>query len=323
MIKYDWRKTDAHFGSAVLLGFSALLLLFTCLSAPVVETVYLYRISLKLNTVSTRYVDVGLWGYCVEKVKGIPFNDPNVVEGCSASRVGFSLDNNAATALASPQVQGLHSRSHTASLILYPIVAALAFFACALHTSIHLSKRTRSMQISISSRGFQKIFIFDSVITFLVLVAFVLQISVVAIAKFATKELTNVKPAVVFHWGNTVWLSAVSIIMLMLDLCTIYSARKKVLEQEQEEEVERVTAIAMKKQAKKDKRKKKSKAKKNTDNEPEIQDDNKPPSIPDGDATPAVPSVADTQQALARRPTEPPPYNLDGYTNPGRTGTST
>lgn len=120
MIKYDWRKTDAHFGSAVLLGFSALLLLFTCLSAPVVETVYLYRISLKLNTVSTRYVDVGLWGYCVEKVKGcvlsyviawvltypwalvllsIPFNDPNVVEGCSASRVGFSLDNNAATAL--------------------------------------------------------------------------------------------------------------------------------------------------------------------------------------------------------------------------------
>ncbi|PPQ63123.1 hypothetical protein CVT24_005834 [Panaeolus cyanescens] len=317
MIKYDWRKTDAHFGSAVLLGFSALLLLFTCLSSPVVETIYLYRISLK-TTLNTRYVDVGLWGYCVERVKGLPVNDPNVVEGCSAARVGFSLDNVVATALASPQIAGLHKKSHTASLILYPIVSALLFFGCALQTCIHLSKRTRSMQISISSDGYKKIFIFNSITTFLVLIAFVLQISVVATAKFAIKDVTSVKPSVVFHWGNTVWLSVFPIIMLILDLGTIYTARKNVLRHEREEAAERMTAIAMKKQAKKE-RKKKPKAKKEAS---DVEQDNEQDNAPTGNDVGGSPAPPASQPVLGRRPTEPPPYDLDGYANTGRPGLS-
>ena len=61
-------KEDTSYVSSILLAIASLLLFFTCISTPVVDSTRMYRLSTHIEG-AIRYVDVGLWGTCVEPLK--------------------------------------------------------------------------------------------------------------------------------------------------------------------------------------------------------------------------------------------------------------
>lgn len=102
MVKYNLSKADSHLGAAIALGIATLLLLFTCISSPVVESMRIYRLRYRFET-AVRWVDVGLWGYCVEDLQayashsiiadidGVTFLQNDVRCSASGSRGGCRL----------------------------------------------------------------------------------------------------------------------------------------------------------------------------------------------------------------------------------------
>jgi hypothetical protein len=52
----------------ILLAIGTLLMLVTSISAPILSSVKMFRLTSDVKGIS-RYVDVGLWGYCVVPVR--------------------------------------------------------------------------------------------------------------------------------------------------------------------------------------------------------------------------------------------------------------
>ena len=59
---------NAHLGAAILLGIATFLLFLTCITAPVVDQLYLYEVEYRMAT-AARPVRVGIWGYCILDLK--------------------------------------------------------------------------------------------------------------------------------------------------------------------------------------------------------------------------------------------------------------
>ncbi|CAA7269233.1 unnamed protein product [Cyclocybe aegerita] len=308
MIRVNTAKADSNLAAAVLLGAATLMLLFTCISSPVVASMRTYRLSY-WQTGAVRYVDVGLWGYCVEPIRLLGYSsftfDANVVEGCSKTRVRFSLDSIVAAALDAPGLDGLYSRAHTGLLVLYPIVTALSAFSCVLQSTIHLSNRTRSMQIGVSARGVTWIFCYNAFTTLLVLVAFLVQISVIATAKVRVNNIRRTDSSLSFYWGNTIWLTVVAIVCHLIDLGVLYSMRKALLQQERDHAAEQAI-----KKAQKQKKIKSPKAspKRLNEEEQESRREEENPSRP---------------HPISHVLSPPPAYELDGYVESRTTNNAT
>ncbi|KDR80773.1 hypothetical protein GALMADRAFT_153207 [Galerina marginata CBS 339.88] len=240
MIKIDSSKADSSMASALLVGVASLVLLFTCLSSPVVDTLYVYRMSTILDG-AIRYVEVGLWGYCVDPLRVIGYNplvfDPNVVEGCIRSKVGFSLDANVAAALHSPLLDGQLSKAHTGLFILYPIATALSILFCAFQTLFHLFKNhTRSMQVRSTSGNVAWLIGYAGITSFLVTFALVLQVSILIYAKSQLHRISTPARNLTFHAGNTIWLSVVGFICHAINLSILITLRKSLKKAERDEE---------------------------------------------------------------------------------------
>lgn len=246
-------KEDTSFVSAFLLGVASLLLLFTCISTPVVDSMRMYRLSTHIEG-AIRYVDVGLWGTCVEPLEITGYNkfvfDPNVHEVCTKSAVGFQLDENVANALHAPKLEGLHKKPHTALLILYPITTALSIFGCIFQVTVHLATRrgNRSLLQGMTSNGVAWMFWYNSFTTLLILFVFIVQISVVAYAKINVAAIRSVTfRDLSFHWGNTIWLSVIAIILHLLELAVLFSVRKKLQKEENNAEIAKAAEASAKK----------------------------------------------------------------------------
>ncbi|EDR13961.1 uncharacterized protein LACBIDRAFT_321664 [Laccaria bicolor S238N-H82] len=76
----------------ILLAIGTLLMVITSISAPILSSVKMFRLTSNVNGIR-RYVDVGLWGYCV--VPATPGG------GCSKPIVGFVLNSAVANVLIS------------------------------------------------------------------------------------------------------------------------------------------------------------------------------------------------------------------------------
>lgn len=61
-------QTYPNLAVVILLAIGTLLMLVTSISAPILSSVKMFRLTSDVNGIS-RYVDVGLWGYCVVPVK--------------------------------------------------------------------------------------------------------------------------------------------------------------------------------------------------------------------------------------------------------------
>jgi len=239
--------------SAFLLGIASLMLLLTCISTPVVDSIRMYRLSTQLEG-AIRYVDVGLWGTCIEPLKMTGYNnfvfDPNVDEGCTKSAVGFQLDENVANALHVPRLNGMHKKPHTALFILYPIITALCIFGCIFQLVVHLATRrgNRSLLQGMTSGGVTCMFWYSAFTTFLIFFATIVQISVVAYAKIHVAAIRLTDHNLSFSWGNTIWLSIVAIILHLLELAVLFDVRKKLRKSEHDAEIVKAAEKSSKKQ---------------------------------------------------------------------------
>ncbi|EAU90424.2 hypothetical protein CC1G_00808 [Coprinopsis cinerea okayama7 len=114
---------DPNLATAVLLGIATLLLLLISLSVPVVQSGQLFRLLAVLDG-TKRYVHFGLWGYCIPSfIK----TQPNVIEGCSKSMFGITIDSNVLNALqTNPALRSQDSYPHLHTLFIAAFVAIVA-----------------------------------------------------------------------------------------------------------------------------------------------------------------------------------------------------
>ncbi|KAK0613465.1 SUR7/PalI family-domain-containing protein [Immersiella caudata] len=111
-----------HIGTFLLLA-ATVLLIVTCISAPVVHDIGLLKVDLDDSRVNHRTVAFGTFGYCI--------NDPNQPDDCSPSRVGYS------PAAVMNIVDGTEfsdysedtTRALTRAMVLHPIACGLNFIA--------------------------------------------------------------------------------------------------------------------------------------------------------------------------------------------------
>jgi len=110
-----------HIGTFLLLA-ATVLLIVTCISAPVVHDIGILKVDLG-DFVNHRTVSFGTFGYCV--------NDPNQSDDCSPSQVGYSpasvmsaIDGTDFSDYASDT-----TRTLTKVMILHPIACGLNFIA--------------------------------------------------------------------------------------------------------------------------------------------------------------------------------------------------
>jgi len=112
-----------HIGTFLLLA-ATILLIVTCISAPVVHDIGILKVDLGgRNVVNQRKVSFGTFGYCI--------NDPNRSDDCSPSQIGYSpatvmgiADGTGFSNYADDTTRGL-----TKAMILHPIACGLNFIA--------------------------------------------------------------------------------------------------------------------------------------------------------------------------------------------------
>ncbi|KAK4449121.1 SUR7/PalI family-domain-containing protein [Podospora aff. communis PSN243] len=111
-----------HIGTFLLLA-ATVLLIVTCISAPVVHNIGLLKVDLDDQSFNHRTVAFGTFGYCI--------NDPNAPDDCSPSRVGYSpatvmniIDGTDFSDYAEDTTRAL-----TKAMILHPIACGLNFIA--------------------------------------------------------------------------------------------------------------------------------------------------------------------------------------------------
>jgi len=111
-----------HIGTFLLLA-ATILLIVTCISAPVVHDIALLKVDLDGSAANHRTVAFGTFGYCI--------NDPNQADACTPSQVGYSpafvmsnIDGTDFSDYADDTTTGL-----TKAMILHPIACGLNFIA--------------------------------------------------------------------------------------------------------------------------------------------------------------------------------------------------
>lgn len=202
----------------ILLAIGTLLMVITSISAPILSSVKMFRLTSNVNGIR-RYVDVGLWGYCVVPVRSSILIEATPGGGCSKPIVGFVLNSAVANVLQTPPLDSVLSKSHTSSLVIFPIATVITFLSCILQAKICFSRKANINTVTL-------VFVSSSISTLLCLISLMLQISVVAVANarvYAISDSSN--ESLQFSWGGTIWLTAIAIVVDLINLVFLYSMR--------------------------------------------------------------------------------------------------
>ncbi|KAF9005559.1 actin cortical patch SUR7/pH-response regulator pali [Cyathus striatus] len=204
------------FFTPLLLFTAFLLLLLLSLSAPIIHSIYLFRLaaavsSSLLNAGASAQVSFGVWGYCVSAIQiSIAGIDRNRPAQCSSTHLGYTFDQTVAEVLNTNDIHNLVSKSTTAALVIHPIVAAFSFLA------LLLSLCTLGRQ---SSRLFSSLtLIICSVATVLTTIVFLIDVIFVAIVRGRVRNASN--GTLSLNWGNAVWMALGATIALWTALFT-------------------------------------------------------------------------------------------------------
>ncbi|KAG2011908.1 hypothetical protein CC2G_011976 [Coprinopsis cinerea AmutBmut pab1-1] len=214
---------DPNLATAVLLGIATLLLLLISLSVPVVQSGQLFRLLAVLDG-TKRYVHFGLWGYCIPSfIK----TQPNVIEGCSKSMFGITIDSNVLNALqTNPALRSVLNKHLTSSFIMYPIATLLTLITCGLQSCLFISKyRSTFWPDARRSKTLTRIFTLSSIAAFVAIVATALQITVVGKAKLKVTSIRESYGNIYLEWGNLLWLTVVATVIHFINLVNLFTMR--------------------------------------------------------------------------------------------------
>ncbi|TFK39763.1 SUR7/PalI family-domain-containing protein [Crucibulum laeve] len=236
-----WKvQGDSAAGGMLLLGVATFLLLFCSISAPIIDTVRMFRLVVNINGYK-RYADFGIWGYCVPPIKtgkrtSLPNFDPSVIEGCSKSSLGYTVGSVVASSLRAPALETALSKVHTAALVLVPVATGLAFIAFVLSVSVFFTSRSKSIGAPAGVKTITGIFIFNSFATLVSIIAFVVQITVVATIKGRISKIRATNGNLTLNWDNMIWLMVIAIICQIMNMVVLFSTRNGLVAHEKHEQ---------------------------------------------------------------------------------------
>ncbi|KAF6765112.1 actin cortical patch SUR7/pH-response regulator pali [Ephemerocybe angulata] len=201
---------------APFLFFSAfVLLLLVTLSAPIIDPIYLFRLSTSVGTTGASGkggINFGVFGYCISDLSTTIVGIDKTSNGrCSKPRLGYTLDSNVSRVLGTSGITDVIGRVTTAVFILNPIATGLAFIA--FFFSLFMLRK--------GANGTARL---PSFLTFGVGVlaalaataAFVGNIVIVAIVRRRIRD--DAGGAVNMTWGNGVWMTLAAMVALWLAL---------------------------------------------------------------------------------------------------------
>ncbi|KAF8894553.1 actin cortical patch SUR7/pH-response regulator pali [Infundibulicybe gibba] len=190
----------------LLIFIAFLLLLLVSLSAPIIKTIYLFRLSLNLassglHSGTSATVSFGLWGYCISNaetvIAGIHRAGPSQ---CSPRHLGYSIDLTAANAVGFRQLETVISRTTTAAFVIHPIAAAFAFVT--LLISLFMLRRGSNGTSRLASIVTLS---FGLLTTLLTTIVFLIDVILVAVVRGRVRDITD--GTIDLNWGNAVWMA--------------------------------------------------------------------------------------------------------------------
>ncbi|KAF9532270.1 actin cortical patch SUR7/pH-response regulator pali [Crepidotus variabilis] len=209
-----------------------ILLLLVSLSAPIIKSIYLFKLSAIVSAGSSVFsakangqVDFGVWGYCVSAITvAVAGINRNTAAQCSPKHLGYTFDSTVAHALNADEIEHVISKTSTAALVLHPIAAALAFLT--LLSSLFILRR--------GSNGTSRLPSFCTlgvglVATILTTIIFLIDVILVAVVRKRVKNVSD--GALSLNWGNAVWLTLGATVALWLAMlgscCGIFSRGRR------------------------------------------------------------------------------------------------
>ncbi|KAF9481062.1 hypothetical protein BDN70DRAFT_912416 [Pholiota conissans] len=196
--------------------FSAfLLLLLVTLSVPIINPIYIFRLSANLHSDLygsgvSEWADFGVFGYCLSgraesRFIGI---DVGITELCSGTQVGYTIDDTVAEALDATELNHTISSATAGALILHPIITGL-IFGVLLLSLFTIWRRTKSSS-RIPSIVTTCVGCFVAFITTAVFLIDVIMVTVVRNIVYDNTDGVHVK------YGNAVWMVLGAAIALWL-----------------------------------------------------------------------------------------------------------
>ncbi|KAF9483887.1 pali-domain-containing protein [Pholiota conissans] len=206
----------------VLVFIAFLLLLLVSLSAPIIKSIYLFRLTANISSSLFRSgvsesAQFGVWGYCLSGLQANVISiSKTTAAQCSKTHLGYTFDSTVANALNAQELQSIISRTTTGALVLHPIVAALAFVT--LLTSLFILRRGSNGTSRLPSLITTGI---GALTAFLTTVVFLIDVIFVAVVRHRVSDATDGKITLV--WGNAVWMvlgAAIALWLSTLGACT-------------------------------------------------------------------------------------------------------
>ncbi|PPQ70752.1 hypothetical protein CVT25_000073 [Psilocybe cyanescens] len=215
----------------ILVFIAFLILLLVSLSAPIIKSIILFRLSANINVGPSIFsasasgsVGFGVWGYCISAINvAVVGVDRSRDAQCSKTHLGYTLDSTVARALNADDLQNVLSRTTTAVFVLHPIAAALAFLT--LLISLFILRRGSNGTSRLPSFLTMGI---GSLAAFFTTVVFLIDVILVAVVRKRVHNATDGDLNLV--WGNAVWMTLGAAIALWLSLvgacCGMLGARR-------------------------------------------------------------------------------------------------
>ncbi|KAJ3545692.1 hypothetical protein NMY22_g2328 [Coprinellus aureogranulatus] len=188
---------------APLLLFSAfVLLLLVSLSAPIIDSIYLFRLAARAAGARST-VNFGVWGYCIGAVETTLGLGTLSDGSCSKARLGYRVDSAVARVLGVSGITDSISRVLTAVFILNPIAAGLTFLAFVI--SLFMLRKGANGTARLPS------FLTFGIGTLAALAttaAFIANVVIVAVVRNRIRNDLGAGDALDFTWGNAVRILA-------------------------------------------------------------------------------------------------------------------
>ncbi|TEB31261.1 hypothetical protein FA13DRAFT_1732703 [Coprinellus micaceus] len=193
-----------------LLFAAFVLLLLVSLSAPIIDSIYLFRLSATTAGAQSN-VNFGVWGYCAGAVKtalGI-LSDGS----CSKARLGYRIDSIVARALGVSGITDSISRALTAIFILNPIAAGLTFLAFLI--SLFMLRKGANGTARLPSF---LTFGLGTLAALATTAAFIANLVIVSIVRKRIRDDLGGGDVLDFTWGNAIWMTLGAMVALWLAL---------------------------------------------------------------------------------------------------------
>ncbi|TFK66712.1 hypothetical protein BDN72DRAFT_899605 [Pluteus cervinus] len=207
---------------AIFLG-GAICLLLCNVSAPSTDAISVFKIEGYSGTIT-----FGIWGFCYPSYVVV---DQGIIElaGCTCASVGYVMTDVVKNVLRSTSMQSSLVRSHTGALVLYPIATGLTYASFVSSAVVILGKSVKNGTMSHSTLTILLgLAIYALVVTF---VAFLIGFSLCLKVVQQAHRMGDVD----FHWGNIVWLTALSLGAHIFNTYQLYSLREHYIENQASE----------------------------------------------------------------------------------------